>query len=690
MFKARSIGKLALAATVAFSNLAISPGMQARDDVMPMHTTVSINVANMDKSSPPCQDFYQYANGTWLKNTPIPADYASWGTFHIIEERNLKLLRKIMEEAANQKDPQPGSNEQKIGDFYATGMDEKKIEADGIKPLQSELDRINAIKNIDDLRAEITRLHEFGINVGFGYGSGQDFKDSTKVIAQASQHGLGLPDRDYYTNTDANSKKIREQYLTHVAKMFVLLGDDQTAADSKAKQVMAFETKLAEASMKNTDMRDPEKIYHKMTIAQLNDLTPHFDWNKYDADLGFPSINEINVGQPDFFKQFDAEIASRPLDAWKTYLTFHLVSDTAAYLSNKFVEEEFDFDGRILQGKKENLPRWKRVIHTADSEVGQPLGQLYVKAAFSPEAKARALDMVQRLKAVLRDEITKLDWMGADTKKNAIAKLDAFSQKIGYPDKWRDYSGLKIDRDSYVWNVLRGEQFEFKRQLEKIGKPVDRTDWLMNPQEVNAYYQAEMNEIVFPAGILQPPFFDAQADDAANFGSMGMIIGHEMTHGFDDEGSKFDGAGNMKDWWTEEDKKRFQERVDLIVNQFNGYTVAADTKVKGKLVSGEAAADLGGLTIAYKALERSLEGKPRTTDPNGFTAEQRFFISFAQGWAQNTRLERERLMANTNPHPTPKLRVNGTLANMDAFATTFNCAKDCQMMLSPEKRCHLW
>jgi predicted metalloendopeptidase len=271
--------------------------------------------------------------------------------------------------------------------------------------------------------------------------------------------------------------------------------------------------------------------------------------------------------------------------------------------------------------------------------------------------------------------------MGADTKKNAIAKLDAFSQKIGYPDKWRDYSGLKIDRDSYVWNVLRGEQFEFKRQLEKIGKPVDRTDWLMNPQEVNAYYQAEMNEIVFPAGILQPPFFDAQADDAANFGSMGMIIGHEMTHGFDDEGSKFDGAGNMKDWWTEEDKKRFQERVDLIVNQFNGYTVAADTKVKGKLVSGEAAADLGGLTIAYKALERSLEGKPRTTDPNGFTAEQRFFISFAQGWAQNTRLERERLMANTNPHPTPKLRVNGTLANMDAFATTFNCAKDCQMML---------
>lgn len=650
----------------------------------------SISVANMDKTTAPCQDFYQYANGTWLKKTEIPADYSAWGVFNILNEKSLAQLRTIMESAAGNTKAATGSIEKKLGDFYAVGMDEKKIEADGIKPLEPELQRIQAMKDTKDLQNEITRLHKMGINAAFGFGSGQDFKDSTQVIGQAAQGGLGLPERDYYTNTDESSKKIRDQYVAHIAKMLTLAGTEPAKAEATAKRILAFETKLAEASMTNTDLRDPEKIYHKMTIAQLNDLTPHFIWTQYSADLGFPSINEINVGEPDFFKQFETQISTLPLDEWKEYLSWRLLSDAAPFLSNNFVEEKFNFDGKILQGKKQNLPRWKRVIQTADHEMGQALGQVYVKTAFSPQAKARALDLVSKLKAQFREDLGKLDWMSADTKKNALAKLDKFTQKIGYPDKWRDYSGLKIERDSYAANVFRAEEFEFKRQLAKIGKPVDRTEWLMNPQTVNAYYMAEMNEIVFPAAILQPPFFNPSADDATNLGSIGMIIGHEMTHGFDDEGSKFDGSGNLKDWWTAEDKKHFQERVDHIVNQFDQYTVAGDAKIKGKLVSGEAAADLGGVTIAYKALEKSLGDKPRVKDANGFTPEQRFFIAFAQAWMQNTRPERMRLMAKTDPHPLAKLRVNGTVANMDAFVKAFGCAQDAPIMLPADKRTHLW
>jgi len=644
----------------------------------------------MDKTTPPSKDFYQYANGTWLKDTPIPADYSAWGVFNILNEKSLAKLKSIMETASNNKNAKPGTDEQRIGDFFAAGMDEKRIETYGIEALRDELGRIESMKNVKDIQAEVTRLQEHGINALFGFGSGQDFKDSTTVIGQAGQGGLGLPDRDYYTNSDDNSKKIREQYLTHIANTFKLLGDDQATADTKAKNVLAFETKLAESSMKNTDLRDPEKIYHKMTVTEMDALTPNFSWTEYCKTLGFPSIKDVNVGQPDFFKEVDKDLTASSLADWKTYLTWRLISDVSPYLPDKFVDENFNFDGKILQGKKQNLPRWKRVVASADHEIGESLGELYVKTAFTPESKTRVLNMVKNLKAVLKDDIKELDWMGSDTRTNATAKLDAFAQKIGYPDKWRDYSGLRIDRDSYLWNVLRGEQFEFKRQLAKIGKPVDRQEWLMNPQTVNAYYMAEMNEIVFPAAILQPPFFNPSADDATNLGSIGMIMGHEITHGFDDEGSKFDGKGNMKDWWTAADKERFQKRVDLIVNQFDGYTVAGDTKLKGKLVSGEAAADLGGLTLAYKALERELGSKPRVKDANGFTPEQRFFISFAQAWTQNTRLEKMRMQALTDPHPNAKFRVNGTLANMDEFAKAFDVPDDAPMMLPKDKRCRLW
>jgi predicted metalloendopeptidase len=441
--------------------------------------------------------------------------------------------------------------------------------------------------------------------------------------------------------------------------------------------------------MKNTDLRDPDKIYHKMTVKELDELTPNFSWSKYFEEVGHPKLGDVNVGQPEFFKTFDKKLAEVSLDDWKVYLKWHLINKSAPYLSSRFVDQDFNFYGKTLTGKKENLPRWKRVVNASDKAMGEAVGQAYVDVTFTPEAKKRALSLVEEIKDVLRDDLSKLDWMSEATRKNAIAKLDKLGLKIGYPDKWRDYSKLEIGRDSYLANVFAAENFEFQRQLDKIGKPVDRHEWLMTPQTVNAYYWAEQNEIVFPAGILQPPIFDPKADDATNLGAMGMIIGHELTHGFDDQGSKFDGDGNLKDWWSPEDAKRFKERVALIEKQYETYKVIDDVRFKGKLVAGEAAADLGGLTIAYKTLEKILGDKPREKDANGFTPEQRFFISFAQAWATNIRPEKERLMANTDPHPTPRYRVIGTLANMEAFEKTFT-EGDKTMMLPSADRCQLW
>lgn len=648
-----------------------------------------IDVANMDKTANPGDDFFQYANGTWLKNTPIPNEYDKWGVLNIINDKNLTLLKDILEKASNDKTAPAGSNDRKIGDFYFAGMNTEQVEKDDLHPISDEIKNIDEIKNLSDLRTETTRLHNYGVNAFFNFSSGQDFKDSTKVIGQAFQGGLGLPDRDYYTNDDERSKKLREQYVEHVGKMLNLLGYDQSAADANAKKIMEIETALAEGSMKNTDMRDPDKIYHKMTIAQLDELTPNFNWSKYFEELGRPNLGDVNVGQPDFFKTLDKKLANVSLDDWKVYLKWHLINKAAPYLSSRFVDQDFNFYGKTLTGKKENLPRWKRVVNASDRAMGEAVGQAYVDVTFTPEAKERALKLVGEIKEVLRDDLSKLDWMGEETRKNAIAKLDKLGLKIGYPDKWRDYSKLEINRDSYLANVFNAEKFEFQRQLDKIGKPVDRNEWLMTPQTVNAYYWAEQNEIVFPAGILQPPIFDPKADDATNLGAMGMIIGHELTHGFDDQGSKFDGDGNLKDWWSPEDQKRFKQRVALIEKQYENYKVIEDIRFKGKLVAGEAAADLGGLTIAYKTLQKILGDKPREKDQNGFTPEQRFFISFAQAWATNIRPEKERLMAATDPHPTPRYRVIGTLANMDAFEKTFQ-EGDKPMMLPAAERCQLW
>ncbi len=645
--------------------------------------------ANLDKSVSPAKDFYQYANGTWLKNTPIPNEYDKWGVLNIINDKNLTLVRNLLEDSAK-KTSKAGTIEQKIGDFYRVGMDTKKLEEDDVKPLADEFKRIDSMKTLDDLRAELARLHSFGVNSLFAFSSGQDFKDATKVIGQASQSGLGLPEKDYYFNQADRFKKIRAEYVDHVARMLGLLGIEAADAKIRAQKILEIETQLADASMANVDLRDPEKIYHKMNLKELTEMTPRFSWSLYFSEIGFPGINEVNVGQPDFFKKMDHQISAVSMDHWKDYLRWHLIDAASPHLSSRFVDADFDFHGKVLTGKKENLPRWKRVVNATNHAIGEAVGQTYVKTAFTPDAKAKALKLVKKLREVLREDLGTLDWMDDTTRKNAIAKLDAFVAKIGYPDKWRDYSSLKINRDSYVWNVIHAEQFEFNRNLAKIGKPVDRTEWLMNPQTVNAYYWSEMNEIVFPAGILQPTIFDPKADDATNLGAMGMVIGHEMTHGFDDSGSKFDAQGNMKNWWSSGDEKRFKERISLIENQYDGYTVDGDTHLKGKLVAGEAAADLGGLTIAYKALEKILEGKPRVPDAEGFTPEQRFFLSFAQAWATNIRPEKEHMMAATDPHPIPKYRVNGTLANMDAFEKAFDIKGDNTMMLPKNKRCYLW
>lgn len=648
-----------------------------------------LDVASMDTTCQPCQDFYHYANGEWLKKNPIPPAYPSWGRFNELAERNREELRQILEEAAADRNAPPGSNEQKIGDFYASCMDERQIEAAGIRPLEPEFERIEKLRSLADLVDEIAHLQSEGVGVLFNFGSTQDEKNSSQVIGGAEQGGLGLPDRDYYTRTDDKSKELRAKYLQHVAKMFELLGDGAGRAQAEASTVMNIETKLAEASMTRIERRDPVKTYHKMSRDQLKALTPAFGWVRYFHDLGFPNIQTVDVAQPKFFEEMNQELTTVPLADWKVYLRWHLIHATAPALSSAFVNENFEFYGRTLEGTKELLPRWKRCVAATDRQLGFALGRAYVKKYFPPEAKARALEMVHNLMDALRDDIQHLSWMGPATKKQALAKLDAFQLKIGYPDKWRDYSAFHVDRGPYVLNTLRGDAYENNYELAKIGKPVDRTEWQMTPPTVNAYYDPQMNEIVFPAGILQPPFFDAQRDDAMNYGGMGAVIGHEMTHGFDDEGRQFDARGNLRDWWTPEDAKNFQRRAECVEKQFDAYVVEDHLHENGKLVLGESIADLGGLKIAYRALEKSLQGKPRPR-LDGFTPEQRFFLAFAQVWASNDRPQYERLQVSIDEHPIDRFRAIAAPSNMPAFAQAFGCHAGDAMVRPASERCEIW
>jgi putative endopeptidase len=642
---------------------------------------------NLDKTCKPCDDFYQFAMGGWMKNNPIPADRASWGTGAELQEKNQAELRQIVESSASAKATH-GSNEQKVGDFYATCMDSSAIESAGITPITPQLDAINAMNDRNALLAEVAALHNAGIQALFDFSSTQDFVDSTKVIGDADQGGLGMPDRDYYTRDDERSKQLRTDYVAHVSKMFQLAGDSPEKAAAEAQTVMNIETALAKASLTNVQLRDPKANYHKLSTAELKRLTPDWSWDSFFSDVHLPGLPETNIGQPDFFKEMDHQLTATPLSDWKIYLRWHLIHDNAPALTDAFVQENFNFYGKRLSGTAELQPRWKRCVQSVNRNIGEALGQVYVEKYFPPEAKAHARDMVQNLISALRSDIPSLSWMSPETKKAAIEKLEAFNIKIGYPDKWRDYSNLNVERTSYAVNLRRAAAFENARELAKIGKPVDRNEWGMTPPTVNAYYNPTMNEIVFPAGILQPPFYDPKADDAINYGGMGAVIGHEISHGFDDQGSQFDGQGNLRNWWTADDRKNFDERATCVEKQFDTYEVEPGLHQNGKLVLGESIGDLGGLAISYAAYEKSLEGKPRPKDLDGFTPEQRFFLGWAQVWGTNQRPEAARLQANTNPHPLARFRGNGPVSDMAAFAQAWGCKKGDHMVR--EQACKIW
>jgi putative endopeptidase len=645
-----------------------------------------IDLKNLDRSAQPQDDFFRYANGGWLAANPVPAAYSRWDAFSEVADFNKNALHKILDHAA--KVEKPGIEKQ-VGDFYASGMDEGAVNAAGVSPLRPDLDHFAGVKNPADTQAALAQLHRYGIHAGFAFGSEPDPKNSTMVIAANGQDGLGLPERDYYLRDDDASKKIREQYVAHVEKMFALAGEPAAAAKADAAAVLRLETELARGSKTKVDLRDPVANYHKMPVAELQKLTPNFNWQTYFAAIGLPAPAELDVGQPEYLQALDRQLASAAASDWQAYLRWHLLHQTAPYLSAPLVDENFDFYGKTLTGSKELLERWKRVLDTVDGSIGEALGQLYVAENFPPASKRRMLELVENLRSALRDRLMTLPWMDEPTRAKALEKLNAFGVKIGYPDKWIDYSSVAIDRRSYARNVLRAAEFNFKRELAKIGKPVDRLEWGMTPPTVNAYYDPQLNEIVFPAGILQPPFFDAKADDAVNYGGIGSVIGHEMTHGFDDQGSQFDAVGNLANWWSDESAKRFKERTTGIVKQFAGYTAIDDLKVNGELTQGENIADLGGVKIAYAALEKALAGKPREKI-DGFTPEQRFFLSWATVWRTNIRDAALRLQVNTDPHSPAPFRVNGPLSNLDEFAAAFGVPENASMRRPAADRVNIW
>lgn len=676
----------ALAGTLALSGALPTLALSGADTAKPKSGKLGFDPSNMDTTCKPCDDFNKYVNGGWMARTPIPAAYPRWGSFNELQERNQTHLREILEAAAKDTSAKPGSIERKIGDFYAAAMDEAKIEELGATPLKPDFDRINAISDVKSLQETIAYFQSNGIRTMFGFGGGQDAKDSTQVIGQLSQGGLGLPEREFYFRDDPKSKSVREEYVKQIAKMFELLGDSPEAAAEGAQVVMKLETKLAEVSMTRVEQRNPEKTYLKKTRAELEEMVPEIDWKGYFTAIGAPQVQTINVRQPAFMQALGKMLGATPIPEWKTYLRWRVISGAAPLLSKKFVEQEFAFQGRILNGTTENLPREKRMTGLADRSLGEALGQIYVRKHFSPAAKKKVLELVGNIKAALRDDIMRLDWMSDETRKQAIAKLDAIVVKIAYPDQWIDYSSVKITRDSLIENVRACTKFAIKRNLEEIGKPVNRARWGMTPPTVNAYYSPVMNEIVFPAGILQPPFYDPEADDAVNYGGIGAVIGHEISHGFDDSGRRYDKEGNLKDWWTKADGENFDGRAKCIADMYSSFKVG-DVNVNGKLTLGENIADLGGLTLAYLAYQKSLNGKPGPV-LNGFTSDQRFFIGWAQVWRTNARPEFLRQQVFTDPHSPAMFRVNGTVSNMPTFAKAFNCPKGSPMV--SEAGCRIW
>lgn len=645
------------------------------------------DVTRMDKTVDACTDFFQYANGTWLKTTEIPAAYSRWGSFNILGENNNDVLKTVLE-TAEKTSAAAGTDAQLIGDYYAACMNTAAIEKAGTKPLQPYFKQIKAVKDLKDLQTQIAAMHNAGIPVLFGFGGGTDLKNASMVIANAGQGGLSLPNRDYYTKDDEKSKETRQKFVEYATAMFKLLGDTPDRAAANAQTVMNLQMRLAKASKAPVELRDPNSRYNKMTLAQAGEITPNFMWAEYMAARGVPSVSEINVGQPEFFKEMNRMLQDVPLENWKTYLRWSVVNSSAPRLSKAFVDANFDFYSRYLSGVKEQQPRWRVCVAATDGAVGEALGQEFVKKAFTPEAKARMDKLIDNLFVAFGDRLKTLDWMSDETKKQGLNKLSTFKRKIGYPDKLRGYKGLTVNRKSFLDNSLNSARFQITRNLQDINQPVDRTRWGMTPPTVNAYYSSGLNEIVFPAGILQPPFFNFAADDAINYGAIGAVIGHEITHGFDDQGSKFDALGNFKSWWTETDRAKFEERASCVADQFSGYEVQPNLNINGRLTLGENIADLGGLTMAYVAYQKSLEGKPRPADIDGLTPEQRFFLGWAQVWAGKYTTEAERSQVLGDSHSLPRWRVNGPLSNMPQFAEAFGCKQPSPMIR--QNACAIW
>ncbi len=644
-----------------------------------------LDTAAMNKSVDPCVNFYQYACGNWIANNPIPADRSRWGRFAELSDRNERVLLDLIQGAAAKKENRT-EIEQKIGDAYTACMDTPAIERNGLKSIQPELTRIAAIKSNVNLMMELTRLHSQAVGAVFTFGARPDAKDSTKTIANLGQGGLSLPDRSYYLNTDAKSVETRHAFEGHMANMFHLAGDTVEEAAAKAKLVLDFETLLAKDSLDRVAMRDPNKTYNIFTRKELQALTPNFDWNAYFKLMKAPQFETLNVSQPDFLKSIAAELPKVSMDTWRAYFEYHLLRQRAEQLPSGFEKENFDFWQRYMTGAQEQRPRSYRCVRVVDRELGDLLGQKYISAVFGADAKAQITQMVTALEKAMGQDIQSLDWMSAETKKAAIAKLNAITNNVGYPQKWRDYSKLAISRDDFAGNSTRLAELRGAENLAKIGKPTDKSEWTMSTPTVNAFYSPQNNSINFPAGILQTPFFDPRRDLAINYGAAGAVIGHEMTHGFDDQGRKFDGDGNLRDWWTPTDGAEFEKRAACIANEYSGFTAVDDVKLNGRLTLGENSADNGGLRIAFLALEDTLKDKKEVLD--GFTPEQRFFLGFAQVWCETTAPQEARSRAVTDPHSPGRYRVNGTLQNMPEFQNAFAC-KAPQPMVSANA-CRVW
>jgi putative endopeptidase len=648
----------------------------------------SLDISSMDRSVDPCTDFYHYACGAWIKKNPIPPDQARWDVYAKLTDDNERFLWGILVEASK---PSASRSlvETEIGDYFSACMDQSAVEKAGIAPLKPELDAIAALHSMRDLPAYLGRQHlaMSGDGMLFGFGSSQDYEDSNREIAFANVGGLGLPDRDYYTKTDAKSQEIREKYLEHVRKMFELLGEAPGAAKKHAKIVMDIETKLAKATLTRVETRDPYKLLHKMTPAQLQALTPAFLWAAYFEASQAPDTSVINVSQPAFFAEVQALLKDHKLDHWKTYLRWHLAHSKASHLPASFDNANFDFYSKYLGGLEQMPPRWKRCVRRVDGDLGEALGQEFVAKTFAPATKQSVLSMTKEIEASMQSEIQQLPWMGEETKKRALEKLHGIVNKIGYPDKWRDYSSIRITRDDEFGNAERATVFESRRELGKIGKPVDRTEWFITPPTVDAYYDPQVNDINFPAGVLQPPLFDPKMDDAPNYGNTGATIGHELTHGFDDEGRQFDAKGDLKDWWTKSDADEFEKRASCVSDQYSQYTVIDDVKINGKLTLGEDLADLGGTWLAYLAWKSATQDKDlRAID--GFTPDQRFFIGMAQWACGDERPESKRMNAITNPHSPDEYRINGVVSNLPEFGKAFACRVGQPMMHS--QPCKVW